>query len=147
MRTLAAGDPSQSQQSVISRRASPDLPGGLRSAVTVTTAGARSSLMPRLRLAQHRTDGARRAVRRFACSQPRVAISARVRGPRAQATSPDSSQSAPTPPPVRPYWRKWKFFAAAFGRFYDGVRPVSLTPDEQWTLFEMPASAGCASPG
>lgn len=40
--------------------------------------------------------------------------------------------------PVRPYWRKWKYFAEAFDRFYDGVPGVSFTPDEPWTLFEMP---------
>ena len=39
--------------------------------------------------------------------------------------------------PVRPYWHKWKYFAAAFDRFYQGVPGVSFTPDEPWTLFEM----------
>ncbi|MGH3997476.1 MAG: metallophosphoesterase family protein, partial [Pseudonocardiaceae bacterium] len=40
--------------------------------------------------------------------------------------------------PVAPYWPKWEHFAAAFERFYDGVDGVSFTPDEPWTLFEMP---------
>jgi WD40 repeat protein/3',5'-cyclic AMP phosphodiesterase CpdA len=40
--------------------------------------------------------------------------------------------------PVAPYWRKWKHFAAAFKQFYEGVDGVSFTPDEPWTLFEMP---------
>ncbi len=40
--------------------------------------------------------------------------------------------------PARPYWRKWRNYAEAFARFYDGVPGVSFTPDEPWTLFEMP---------
>ncbi|MGH3887777.1 MAG: NACHT domain-containing protein, partial [Pseudonocardiaceae bacterium] len=40
--------------------------------------------------------------------------------------------------PVAPYWPKWEHFAAAFEQFYDGVDGVSFTPDEPWTLFEMP---------
>jgi len=40
--------------------------------------------------------------------------------------------------PVAPYWPKWKHFAAAFEQFYQGVDGVSFTPDEPWTLFEMP---------
>jgi len=43
--------------------------------------------------------------------------------------------------PVRPYWPKWKHFAAAFEQFYEGVDGVSFTPDEPWTLFEMPELA------
>jgi 3',5'-cyclic AMP phosphodiesterase CpdA len=40
--------------------------------------------------------------------------------------------------PRPPYWPKWEDFAAAFAEFYDGVEGVSFTPDEPWTLFEMP---------
>ncbi|HET9253640.1 MAG TPA: metallophosphoesterase [Pseudonocardiaceae bacterium] len=40
--------------------------------------------------------------------------------------------------PVAPYWPKWRHFADAFERFYEGVEGVSFTPDEPWTLFEMP---------
>ncbi|WP_433265465.1 trypsin-like peptidase domain-containing protein [Actinosynnema sp. CS-041913] len=39
-------------------------------------------------------------------------------------------------PPVLPYWPKWGPFAAAFDEFYDGR--VTFTPDEPWTLFEVP---------
>jgi hypothetical protein len=39
---------------------------------------------------------------------------------------------------VAPYWPKWRHFAAAFEQFYQGVDGVSFTPDEPWTLFEMP---------
>ncbi|MBB5955061.1 WD40 repeat protein [Saccharothrix tamanrassetensis] len=38
--------------------------------------------------------------------------------------------------PVPPYWPKWAPFAAAFDEFYDGK--VTFTPDEPWTLFEVP---------
>ncbi|CCH34934.1 pentapeptide repeat-containing protein [Actinosynnema sp. NPDC047251] len=38
--------------------------------------------------------------------------------------------------PVPPYWPKWGPFAAAFDKFYDGA--ASFTPDEPWTLFEVP---------
>ena len=41
--------------------------------------------------------------------------------------------------PVFPYWPKWKHFAAAFGDFYAGTGPVTFTPDEPWTLFEIPS--------
>ena len=41
--------------------------------------------------------------------------------------------------PVFPYWPKWKHFAAAFGDFYTGIETVMFTPDEPWTLFEMPS--------
>ncbi len=41
--------------------------------------------------------------------------------------------------PVSPYWPKWKHFAAAFDDFYAGVGTVTFTPDEPWTLFEMPS--------
>ncbi|MGH3929530.1 MAG: metallophosphoesterase, partial [Pseudonocardiaceae bacterium] len=40
--------------------------------------------------------------------------------------------------PVAPYWPKWEPFVAAFEQFYDGIDGVSFTPDEPWTLFEMP---------
>ena len=40
--------------------------------------------------------------------------------------------------PVPPYWPKWRHFAAAFDGFYAGVDGVTFTPDEPWTLFEMP---------
>ncbi|MGH3806045.1 MAG: metallophosphoesterase family protein [Pseudonocardiaceae bacterium] len=40
--------------------------------------------------------------------------------------------------PVPPYWPKWEHFAAAFEQYYEGVDGVSFTPDEPWTLFEMP---------
>ena len=39
--------------------------------------------------------------------------------------------------PVPPYWPKWRQFAAAFEEFYADVA-VTFTPDEPWTLFEMP---------
>jgi WD40 repeat protein len=41
--------------------------------------------------------------------------------------------------PVFPYWPKWKQFAAAFSDFYTGIGTVTFTPDEPWTLFEMPS--------
>ena len=40
--------------------------------------------------------------------------------------------------PVPPYWPKWRQFAMAFREFYAGIDGVSFTPDEPWTLFEMP---------
>jgi WD40 repeat protein/3',5'-cyclic AMP phosphodiesterase CpdA len=40
--------------------------------------------------------------------------------------------------PVPPYWPKWRQFAAAFADFYADVGGVTFTPDEPWTLFEMP---------
>ncbi|HEU0087724.1 MAG TPA: trypsin-like peptidase domain-containing protein [Pseudonocardiaceae bacterium] len=40
--------------------------------------------------------------------------------------------------PVAPYWPKWRHFATAFEQFYAGVAGASFTPDEPWTLFEMP---------
>jgi hypothetical protein len=40
--------------------------------------------------------------------------------------------------PVPPFWPKWRHFAAAFGDFYADVPGVTFTPDEPWTLFEMP---------
>jgi hypothetical protein len=47
-------------------------------------------------------------------------------------------QEADQREPVAPYWPKWRHFVAAFEQFYDGVEGVSFTPDEPWTLFEMP---------
>ncbi|MGQ0775313.1 MAG: trypsin-like peptidase domain-containing protein, partial [Pseudonocardiales bacterium] len=48
-------------------------------------------------------------------------------------------QSADECEPAAPYWPKWEHFAAAFGQFYEGVsEELSFTPDEPWTLFEMP---------
>jgi 3',5'-cyclic AMP phosphodiesterase CpdA len=38
--------------------------------------------------------------------------------------------------PVAPYWPKWRHYAAAFDDYYAG--PAAFTPDEPWTLFEMP---------
>ncbi|MEE6261873.1 WD40 domain-containing protein [Plantactinospora sonchi] len=40
--------------------------------------------------------------------------------------------------PVPPYFPKWKQFVAAFKGFYVDVPGVSFTPDEPWTLFEVP---------
>ena len=41
--------------------------------------------------------------------------------------------------PAAPYWPKWRQFAAAFDDFYAGA--ATFTPDEPWTLFEMPELA------
>jgi hypothetical protein len=40
--------------------------------------------------------------------------------------------------PAPPYWPKWRQFASAFTDFYADVDGVTFTPDEPWTLFEMP---------
>jgi WD40 repeat protein/3',5'-cyclic AMP phosphodiesterase CpdA len=40
--------------------------------------------------------------------------------------------------PIAPYWPKWEPFAAAFETFYYGVPGPAFTPDEPWTLFELP---------
>jgi WD40 repeat protein/3',5'-cyclic AMP phosphodiesterase CpdA len=40
--------------------------------------------------------------------------------------------------PVAPFWPKWRHFAAAFAEFYGDTRDITFTPDEPWTLFEMP---------
>lgn len=40
--------------------------------------------------------------------------------------------------PVPPYWRKWRQYADMFKEFYAGLDTVTFTPDEPWTLFEMP---------
>jgi hypothetical protein len=42
-------------------------------------------------------------------------------------------------PPVPPYFPKWSHFAAAVEEFYADFPDVTFTPDEPWTLFEMPA--------
>jgi len=47
-------------------------------------------------------------------------------------------QSADENDPVPPYWPKWEHFATTFEQFYEGVDGVSFTPDEPYTLFEMP---------
>ena len=41
--------------------------------------------------------------------------------------------------PVAPFWPKWREFVAAFAEFYAEVPGATFTPDEPWTLFEMPA--------
>jgi WD40 repeat protein/3',5'-cyclic AMP phosphodiesterase CpdA len=46
-------------------------------------------------------------------------------------------QTAEEREPIAPYWPKWNQFHAAFTEFYRGVR-VDFTPDEPWTLFEVP---------
>ncbi|MBW4716148.1 NACHT domain-containing protein [Saccharothrix obliqua] len=38
--------------------------------------------------------------------------------------------------PVPPYWPKWGPYAAAFDEFYQGR--ATFTPDEPWSLFEVP---------
>ncbi len=40
--------------------------------------------------------------------------------------------------PVPPYFPKWKSFVEAFTEFYAAVPGITFTPDEPWTLFEMP---------
>lgn len=40
--------------------------------------------------------------------------------------------------PVPPYFPKWKQFVAAFEEFYADVPGVAFSPDEPWTLFEVP---------
>jgi WD40 repeat protein/3',5'-cyclic AMP phosphodiesterase CpdA len=40
--------------------------------------------------------------------------------------------------PVAPYFPKWRDYVAAFEDFYAGVPGATFTPDEPWTLFEMP---------
>src|ERR1022692_3413188 len=49
----------------------------------------------------------------------------------------ESDETAPVPP----YWPKWRQFAAAFADFYADVDGITFTPDEPWTLFEMPELA------
>jgi 3',5'-cyclic AMP phosphodiesterase CpdA len=40
--------------------------------------------------------------------------------------------------PAKPYFPKWRDYAAAFGDFYADVPGATFTPDEPWTFFEMP---------
>jgi WD40 repeat protein/3',5'-cyclic AMP phosphodiesterase CpdA len=40
--------------------------------------------------------------------------------------------------PVPPYFPKWQPYKDAFDDFYADVPEVTFTPDEPWTLFEMP---------
>jgi WD40 repeat protein len=40
--------------------------------------------------------------------------------------------------PVPPYFPKWSHFAAALEEFYADCPGITFTPDEPWTLFEMP---------
>jgi 3',5'-cyclic AMP phosphodiesterase CpdA len=40
--------------------------------------------------------------------------------------------------PVKPYFPKWREYARAFQEFYADVPGAEFTPDEPWTLFEMP---------
>jgi WD40 repeat protein/3',5'-cyclic AMP phosphodiesterase CpdA len=47
-------------------------------------------------------------------------------------------QAADERSPLPPYWPKWEHFAAAFMDFYQDVEGVDFSPDEPWTLFEMP---------
>jgi predicted phosphodiesterase len=49
-----------------------------------------------------------------------------------------SRQKADEADPVPPFWPKWEHFATAFTQFYTDVPGVSFTPDEPWTLFEVP---------
>ena len=49
-----------------------------------------------------------------------------------------AEQEADEAAPVPPYWPKWRWFAAAFAEFYGDTGAVTFTPDEPWTLFEMP---------
>ncbi|HSV66968.1 MAG TPA: pentapeptide repeat-containing protein [Mycobacteriales bacterium] len=51
------------------------------------------------------------------------------------------AQDADEREPVPPYFLKWKHFRAAFESFYEGVDGVAFSPDEPWTLFEMPELA------
>ncbi|MDQ1293216.1 MAG: hypothetical protein QG608_1097, partial [Actinomycetota bacterium] len=49
-----------------------------------------------------------------------------------------AEQEADEREPTAPYWPKWKHFSEAFERFYSGTVPATYTPDEPWSLFEMP---------
>ena len=40
--------------------------------------------------------------------------------------------------PVPPYFAKWRDYVALFEDFYADVPGMTFTPDEPWTLFEMP---------
>ena len=50
-------------------------------------------------------------------------------------------QEAEDNQPVPPFFPKWKHFAAAFAAFYEDVDGATFTPDEPWSLFEMPEIA------
>jgi 3',5'-cyclic AMP phosphodiesterase CpdA len=47
-----------------------------------------------------------------------------------------ADQDADEAEPVPPFWPKWRQYAAAFDEFYAGA--ATFTPDEPWTLFDMP---------
>ena len=49
-----------------------------------------------------------------------------------------TEQEADKVAPVPPYFPKWRQFVSAFTEFYADVNTVTFTPDEPWTLFEMP---------
>ncbi len=49
-----------------------------------------------------------------------------------------AEQEAADEAPVPPYSRKWRYYTEAFRDFYAGLDTVAFTPDEPWTLFEMP---------
>ena len=40
--------------------------------------------------------------------------------------------------PVSPYWPKWENYATAFNQLYQQSLGPAFTPDEPWTLFEIP---------
>jgi WD40 repeat protein len=40
--------------------------------------------------------------------------------------------------PLSPFWPKWEKFDAMFREFYRDLDGISFTPDEPWTLFEIP---------
>ena len=37
-----------------------------------------------------------------------------------------------------PWWPKWQHYSAMFDEFYKDVRGVTFTPDQPWSLFEVP---------
>ena len=47
-------------------------------------------------------------------------------------------QAAEEAIPVSPYWPKWENYVAAFNQFYQPSSGPAFTPDEPWTLFEIP---------
>jgi WD40 repeat protein len=47
-------------------------------------------------------------------------------------------QAAEEATPVPPYWPKWENYATALNHFYQNSSNPSFTPDEPWTLFEIP---------
>ena len=47
-------------------------------------------------------------------------------------------QAAEEAIPVSPYWPKWENYVAAFNQFYQHSSGPVFTPDEPWTLFEIP---------